>query len=137
MYKLKTQITEVKVKDFLNNITDAQKRDDSMVIVDLMSTLSKEEPKMWGPSIVGFGKYHYKYESGHEGDMCILGFSPRKAALVIYFTGGFTQKYPELLAKLGKYKASKGCLYIKRLTDIDVDVLKQMLQKSIDDTQNV
>jgi hypothetical protein len=94
-----------------------------------MMKVTKEEPKMWGPSIVGFGKYHYKYESGHEGDMCIAGFSPRKQALTIYIVPRFL-KYDPLMKKLGKYKTGVSCLYIKRLDDIDTKVLKELITES-------
>jgi len=94
-----------------------------------MKKITKEEPKMWGPSIVGFGKYHYKYASGHEGDMCMSGFSPRKEALTIYILPGF-EKNKSLMKKLGKYKTSKSCLYIKRLDDVDTKVLENLIVSS-------
>jgi hypothetical protein len=95
-----------------------------------MKGITKEKPKMWGPAIVGFGSCHYKYESGREGDMCIAGFSPRKQALTLYFMSGFKQ-YPDLMKKLGKFKTTGGCLYIKKLDDIDMKVLKKLVNESV------
>src|SRR5690606_27299053 len=106
------------------------KLDDSIVIMKMMKKITKEEPKMWGPSIVGFGKYHYKYASGHEGDMCITGFSPRKNALTIYILPGFL-KYDPLMKKLGKYKTGVSCLYIKKLEDINQKVLSELITESV------
>lgn len=130
MYELKTKLNDASVKKFLNDVKDKQKREDSFKIVDMMRKITKESPKMWGPSIVGFGKYHYKYESGHEGDMCITGFSPRKNALTIYILPGFL-KYDPLMKKLGKYKTGKSCLYIKNLDDVDTKVLKELISESV------
>ncbi len=129
-YELKTKATKSSVEKFLDSIESEQKRDDAYAILDMMQKATKEEPKMWGPSIIGFGTYHYKYDSGHEGDMCRIGFSPRKAALTLYILMGF-EGYDELMAKLGKYKTSKACLYIKKLEDIDVKVLKKLITLSV------
>jgi hypothetical protein len=96
----------------------------------MMKKASKEEPKMWGPSIIGFGSYHYKYDSGHEGDTCKLGFSPRKDKFSLYLSPGLLQEC-SLLDKLGKYKAGKGCLYIKKLTEVDESVLKDLIKESL------
>lgn len=130
MAEIKTKPTAVSVKDFISAVPDEQKRKDSLVLIDVMSKITKEEPKMWGPSIIGFGSYHYKYESGHEGDMCITGFSPRKAAISVYILMGFN-KSPELMKKLGKYKMGKSCLYVKKLTDIDTKVLEELIEESV------
>lgn len=130
MAELKTKPTAVSVDTFLSAIDDDTRRADALALVAMMKKITGEKPKMWGPSIVGFGQYHYVYESGHEGDMCRAGFSPRKPALVIYFNAGLEQTFAAELAKLGKYKASKACLYIKRLSDVDLDVLRDMIQKS-------
>lgn len=130
MYELKTKLNDASVRKFLNGVKDKQKRGDSFKIVDMMKKITKEEPKMWGPSIVGFGKYHYKYESGHEGDMCITGFSPRKNALTIYILPGFL-KYDPLMKKLGKYNTGVSCLYIKKLDDIDMRVLEELISESV------
>lgn len=130
MAEIKTKQTDVSVTKFINAVPDAQKRADSLALIKIMRDITKHEPKMWGPSIVGFGKYHYKYESGHEGDMCVTGFSPRKAALTIYVLPGFA-KYPELMKTLGKYKTGKSCLYIKRLDDIHLPTLKKLIRDSV------
>ena len=130
MAELKTKVSKASVEKFLNSVKDEQKRKDSFKILEMMKKITKEEPKMWGPSIVGFGKYHYKYESGHEGDMCIAGFSPRNEALTIYILPGF-EKYDSLMKKLGKYKTGKSCLYIKKLDDVDTKVLKELISESV------
>jgi hypothetical protein len=129
-YELKTKATKSSVEKFLDAIESEQKRDDSYAILDMMEKATKEEPKMWGPSIIGFGTYHYKYDSGHEGDMCMIGFSPRKAALTLYILMGF-DGYNELMQKLGRYKTSKACLYIKKLDDIDIKVLQELVTLSV------
>jgi len=131
MAEQKTKPTEQSVEDFLKQVTDEQVRKDCVALVKLMKKATGSAPKMWGPSIVGFGSYHYKYESGHEGDTCLTGFSPRKQNITLYVMPGFTQ-YPDLLEKLGKHKAGKGCLYIKKLTDIDTGVLEELVRKSVD-----
>ena len=130
MAEIKTKATTVSVKKFIESVEDEQKREDSFVLVDMMKKITKEEPKMWGPSIIGFGKYEYRYESGHGGEMCVVGFSPRKAAITIYILMGF-DKTPELLKKLGKHKVSKACLYIKRLSDIDLKILEELVKMSV------
>ena len=130
MAELKTKVSKASVEKFLNSIKDEQKRQDSFKILEMMKKITKEDPKMWGPSIVGFGSYHYKYASGHEGDMCIAGFSPRKEALTIYILPGF-EKYDSLMKKLGKYKTGKSCLYIKKLADVDIKVLKELISESV------
>lgn len=132
MSELKTKATDVKVEDFLNLVEPAQKREDAFTLLQLMRKVTGNHGKMWGPSIVGFGKYHYKYESGHEGDSYIAGFSPRKTRHVVYLMPGFYEN-EELLKRLGKYKASKGCLYINKLEDVDLATLEQLIRKSIDD----
>ena len=129
MAENKTKATKASVKQFLDSVTDEKKREDAKVILKLMKEITKQPPKMWGPSIVGFGEYHYKYESGREGDFLITGFSPRKAALTIYIVAGF-KKYDDLMKKLGKYKTGVSCLYIKKLEDIDMKILKQLIEQS-------
>jgi hypothetical protein len=126
----KTQKTDLSVTDFLNSLPDETKRQDSFTVLELMKQVSGSEPKMWGPSIIGFGDTHYKYESGREGDWFQVGFSPRKQNLTLYIMGGLPS-YADLLGKLGKYKTGKGCLYINKLTDVDVEVLKEMISRSI------
>lgn len=130
MAELKTKQTENPVTDFLNTIPDEQRRKDCYAILEMMKRLTGHEPKMWGESIIGFGKYHYKYASGHEGDTAITGFSPRKQAITIYLTYGF-DKYPELMEQLGKFKTGKGCLYIKRMSDINPAILEELIRKMV------
>ncbi|MBE2217586.1 MAG: DUF1801 domain-containing protein [Ignavibacteria bacterium] len=129
MAETKTKPTAVSVKEFIAAVPDEQKRRDSKVLADMMSKITKEKPKMWGPSIIGFGSYHYKYESGHEGDMCVVGFSPRKAAISIYISAGF-EKRDSLLKKLGKHKSAVACLYVKKLADVDLKVLEDLIKES-------
>jgi len=129
MSENKTQKTDASVTDFLNSIPDERKRQDGFTLLALMSEITGLEPKMWGPSMVGFGDVHYKYASGREGDMFKVGFSPRKQNLTIYITDGFAN-YQELLAKLGKHKTSVSCLYVNKLTDIDLTVLREMVSRS-------
>jgi hypothetical protein len=131
MAELKTKQTEVSVNDFLEKVESEQVRDDCREIIKLMKKVTGSPPKMWGPSIIGFGEYHYKYESGHEGDMCITGFSPRKGNLTLYVMAGFAGQ-DALLKKLGKYKATKGCLYIKKLEDVDMTVLEKIVKGAVD-----
>ena len=129
--KNKTQKTDLSVEGFLNGVKDEQKRSDSFKILKMMPEISGYEPKMWGPSIVGFGEYHYKYESGREGDMCRIGFSPRAQNLTLYMMPGYSD-FSDELSRLGKHKLGKSCLYIKRLSDVDEDVLREMIQKDLD-----
>ena len=129
----KTQPTKASVEKFLESVKDEKKRADAFAILKLMKQVTKLEPVMWGESMVGFGTYHYKYASGREGDYFLTGFSPRVANLTIYIMSGLG-RYPELIEKLGKCKASKSCLYIKRLEDIDLVVLKKLIKQSVDHT---
>ncbi len=134
MAETKTKPTKVSVKKFIDSVDDEQKRKDSYVLIDMMKKITKAEPKMWGPTIVGFGSYHYKYDSGHEGDTCLTGFSPRKAAFSIYAMCG--RGYEEYLDKLGKFKQGNGgCIYIKKLSDVDLKVLKGLITASVKDTK--
>jgi hypothetical protein len=137
MAKNKTTESEASVDDYLTAIADETRRDDCRALVRLMGKVTKEKPKMWGPSIVGFGRYHYKYASGHEGDMCLTGFSSRAAAISIYLTCGAGKQLAGLLAKLGKHKMGKGCLSVKRLADVDEEVLEELIEVSIDETQRM
>jgi Domain of unknown function (DU1801) len=130
MAENKTKATNVTVEAFLASVADASKRADALALIDMMQTASNEKPRMWGPSIIGFGSYHYHYESGREGDSPIVGFSPRKAALVIYIVTGFRGAEP-LLAKLGKHSMGKSCLYVKRLADVDLPVLRKLIDHSV------
>jgi hypothetical protein len=127
----KTKVTEIQVSDFINSfVDDKQKREDSLQLIELMKKWSGFEPKMWGPTIIGFGSYHYKYASGHEGDCLLIGFSPRKKAFSLYV---YTpqQNNIELLNKLGKFKMGKACIYINKLLDIDLDVLEVLCKSTI------
>ena len=126
----KTTETESSVADFLNGVADETKRNDSFKIVELIEQQTGLPAKMWGPAIVGFGSYHYKYESGREGDAPVVGFSPRANAITLYIATGFAQR-EELLAKFGKHTTGKGCVYIKKLTDVDTEVLKTMVDESV------
>ena len=126
MAENKTKVTAVDPHDLIKKqVDDPQKRQDSEELIALMSSVTGKPPKMWGPTIVGFGKYHYKYDSGREGDLCMIGFSPRKPSLVLYMFGAVEDK--ELMSRFGKYKTGKGCIYIKRLDDIDRRVLKKLI----------
>jgi hypothetical protein len=127
--ELKTKVNEASVEGFLNSVKDEQTRADCFEILKIMKQVTKEEPKMWGSSIIGFGSYHYKGASGREGDWMLTGFSPRKQNLTLYLMGGF-DTHVDLLKKLGKHKTSVGCLYIKKLEDVDVKVLKELIKKS-------
>jgi len=130
MAEAKTKPTEVSVEDFISSVTDERMRDDSFALIKIMKKVTGFKPKMWGPGIIGFGSYHYKYESGHEGDICLTGFSPRKGNISLYVLGATTEE-SMLLKKLGKHKAGKGCLYVKRLEDIDMTVLEELIEKSV------
>ncbi len=131
MAELKNKPTDESVEAFLAAIPDDERRKDCRVIARMMQQATKAKPKMWGAGMVGFGNYHYKYASGREGDWFLTGFSPRKHALTVYIVAGFTQ-YDALLNKLGKYKTGKSCLYVKRLDDIDVPVLEELIKASVD-----
>jgi hypothetical protein len=126
----KTKPTKLSVATFIDALTDETRRADAKALVKLMQSATGEKPKMWGPAIIGFGSYHYTYESGREGDMPLAGFSPRKAATVLYGMTGFTDS-AALLAKLGKHTIGGGCLYIKKLADVDQKVLEVLVLKSI------
>ena len=129
MAELKTRKSDSDVEAFLESIENEKRRTDGKKVLNLMKEVTGATPKMWGPSIVGFGDYHYKYESGREGDWFRTGFSPRKNATTLYFMPGFG-RYEELMVKLGKYKTGKGCLYINKLEDVDLDVLRELVKLS-------
>jgi hypothetical protein len=130
MAENKTKPTKLSVAAFIDALTDQTRRADAKALVKLMQSAAGEKAKMWGPSIIGFGSYHYKYDSGREGDMPLIAFSPRKAAIVLYNMTGFSDS-EALLAKLGKHATGKGCLYIKKLTDVDRGVLEALIAKSV------
>src|SRR5690554_4105166 len=131
MSKLKTKPTEIDVYEFIDSFANTeQKRKDSKVLVELMARISGFEPVMWGPSIIGFGEYHYVYESGHEGDAPLVGFSPRKSAISLYvFTG--VEKHNYLLENLGKFRKGKSCIYVNELADINIDQLSLLMIETI------
>jgi hypothetical protein len=133
MAENKTQKTTASVSGFIAGIEDERKRKDAETLIAMMKRVTGETPKMWGPSIIGFGSHHYRYESGREGDWPRVGFSPRKQNLVLYITDGF-KDYGALLGKLGKHSTGKACLYIKRLDDIDATVLETMVERSYNST---
>jgi len=130
MAENKTRPTKLSVAAFIDALKDPARRADAMALVKLLQSAAGEKPKMWGPSIIGFGSYHYKYESGREGDMPVIAFSPRKAATVLYGMTNFDEA-ATLLAKLGKHTTGKGCLYIKTLADVDQHVLEALVAKSM------
>jgi hypothetical protein len=130
MAELKTKKNKASVEKFINSVKDEKKREDSFKILKLMKQITKAEPEMWGTSIIGFGSYHYKYASGREGDWFLTGFSPRKQSLTLYLMT-YLEKNKEILKKLGKYKTGKGCLYINKLEDVDLKVLKELITTSI------
>lgn len=130
--KNKTTETEVNVTDFITSyVEDDQKKADSFQLIKLMSAWTGFDPKMWGPTIIGFGTYHYKYASGHEGDAPLIGFSPRKAAISLYVYSQ-TEENKHLLEDLGKFKMGKACIYVKKLSDINISVLQKISETSIE-----
>jgi hypothetical protein len=131
MAEQKTKPTEESVEKFLEKITDETVRDDCFELIRLMKKITGSEPKLWGGSIIGFGQYHYKYESGHEGYSALTGFSPRKQNISLYVMPGVSEQ-AGLLEKLGKHKAAKGCIYIRKLADINVDVLEKLITRSVE-----
>ncbi|GAB5493431.1 MAG: hypothetical protein Phog2KO_36460 [Phototrophicaceae bacterium] len=131
MAELKTKKNDSDVEAFLNTIEPEKKRQDSFEILRLMEEVTGEEAKMWGESIIGFGSYHYTYASGREADWMLVGFSPRKQNLTLYIMSGFDE-YENLLDKLGKHKTGKSCLYIKKIEDVDTDVLRTLVKESVE-----
>ena len=133
--EVKTKATEVSVADFIAAVPEARRRDEAAVIDAMHRRVTGLEPKMWGPSIIGYGSYDYVYDSGRSGTMCRAGFSPRKAAMTLYLMGHYCDRQPEadaLFARLGKYKTGKSCLYVNKLADVDLDVLEQLIVLSWD-----
>lgn len=130
MSDLKTKQNDNDIMEFLNGIDNEERKNDCFKLLGLFRQWTGEPPKMWGPSMIGFGGYHYKYDSEREGDWFLTGFSPRKQNLVIYITAGF-KEYDEIMRELGKYKTGSSCLYVKKLSDIDSDKLKMLVQKSV------
>ena len=130
MAELKTKMNDASVMDFLNMIADEQRRQDCYTILDLMRKATRSEAKMWGSSIVGLGNYTVKYAGGRESDWLLVGFSPRKQNLALYLMGGLEQ-HADLLPNLGKYKTGKGCLYINRLSEVDVPTLRKLINQTV------
>ena len=132
MSEPKTKPTNESVEDFINKVPEPERRADCLAVAKIMEEITGEKPKMWGPSIVGFGSYHYKYASGREGDWPMTGFSPRKKDLTLYIMMGF-EKHTDMMEKLGKHSVGKSCLYIKRLSDIHIPTLKKLIKESLKD----
>lgn len=130
MYELKTKQTDNSVIEFIETVENLKKREDAYRLLDIFTEKSGFEAKMWGPTIIGFGSYHYQYATGHEGDAPLVGFSPRKAKISLYFATGDTKR-DELLQKFGKHTTGKACVYINKIADIDVEVLKELITQSI------
>ena len=130
MVKNKTTETSVDVNEFINKVENEKRRTDSFALIEIFKSVTGFEPKMWGPTIIGFGKYHYKYKSGHEGDAPLAGFAPRKDSLVIYIATDFENRNV-LLSELGKHKISKACIYAKKLEDLDLQILRQIILNSM------
>jgi hypothetical protein len=130
MYELKTKETDNSVIEFIEAVDNPKKREDAYKLLDVFTETSGYPAKMWGPSIIGFGSYHYKYASGHEGDAPLVGFSPRKAKISLYFATGDSAR-EELLKKFGKHTSGKACVYVNKVADIDTDVLKELITQSI------
>lgn len=128
----KTAKTAVDPLEFLSAVEHPQRRADGFRLLEIMKDVTGDEPYMYGPSIIGFGSYHYVYESGREGDAPLAGFSPRKAQMVVYLLGDYETKYPEQLAKIGKYRPGKACFYFNKLDDLDEDLLRYLIKDSYD-----
>ncbi len=131
MYELKTKENNQSVLEFIENVESPKKREDAYRLLDIFSDVTGYKAKMWGPSMIGFGKYHYKYASGHEGDAPLVGFSPRKAKISLYFAPG-ESKRDELLKRFGKHTTGKACVYINKVADIDEEVLKELIAASVE-----
>jgi hypothetical protein len=130
MYELKTKETDSSVIEFIENVDSVKKREDAYQLLDIFTETTGFEAKMWGPSIIGFGSYHYKYATGHEGDAPLVGFSPRKAKISLYFAPGEPRR-EELLKIFGKHTTGKACVYINKVSDIDSEVLKELIRQSV------
>ncbi|MGG3563227.1 DUF1801 domain-containing protein [Neobacillus rhizosphaerae] len=130
MYELKTKETDNNVIEFIEQVDHPRKREDSYQLLDIFTETTGYHAKMWGPSIIGFGSYHYKYATGHEGDAPLVGFSPRKAKISLYFAPGETKR-EQLLKEFGKHTTGKACVYINKMADIDVEVLKELIKESV------
>ena len=131
MAENKTQKTGASVEDFINSVEIKRRREDGFALLEIMKEVTGEEAEMWGPSIIGFGDYHYKYESGREGDIFLAGFSPRKQSLSLYIMAGF-EECDSLLSSLGKHRKGASCLYINKLADVDMNILRELIEKSVE-----
>jgi hypothetical protein len=131
LYELKTKETDASVIDFIKSVDNPKRREDALKLLDIFTEVSGYEAKMWGPSIIGFGSYHYKYTTGHEGDAPVVGFSPRKAKLSLYLKTGDPEN-EKILEMLGKHTTGKSCVYVNKLEDIDLEVLKKLIIQTID-----
>ena len=129
MADLKTKKNDASVEDFLNSVENERRKTDGFTLLQMMKEVTRDAPSMWGPTIIGFGEYHYKYASGREGDWFKVGFSPRKQNMSLYLMNNY-DRYTEILEKLGKHKTSKACLYINKLADVDLDVLRELITAS-------
>ena len=135
MAENKTRRTDASVEEFLTSVESKRRREDGFMLLEMMKEITKLEPEMWGPSIIGFGSYHYKYESGREGEIFLTGFSPRKQSLSLYIMDGFDGR-DDLLTKLGKHRKSTSCLYINKLADVNIDVLRELVQRSFEHSKS-
>ena len=131
MAENKTQKTGVSAEEFIASVENKRRREDGLTLLEMMREITGLDPEMWGPSIIGFGDYHYKYESGREGDMLLTGFSPRKQSLSLYIMAGFAS-YDDLLGRLGKHRKGASCLYINKLADVDMEVLRELVRESFE-----
>ena len=131
----KTRRTDASVEEFLTSVESKRRREDGFTLLEMMKEITKLEPEMWGPSIIGFGSYHYKYESGREGEIFLTGFSPRKQRLSLYIMDGFDGR-EDLLTKLGKHRKSTSCLYINKLADVNIDVLRELVKRSFEHSKS-
>ncbi len=136
MTQNKTQVTPVDPLDFINAVEDPTRRADALVLFELYKRITGFKPRMWGPTIIGFGRYHYTYESGRTGDSLASGFSPRKANLSIYIVPGY-HEYDEILSRLGKHKIGKSCLYVNKLADVDMAVLEELIRTGLKDLEKI
>jgi len=136
MAEAKTKKTTVSVDKFLKGVENVQRREDALTLLKMMKSITRQEPRMWGKDLIGFGSYHYKYASGQEGDFLMTGFSPRKSSLSVYVIPGF-DRYSALMKKLGKHKTGKSCLYINKLEDVDIKVLKELIKSGYTDMKKM
>ena len=135
-YELKTKLNDASVMDFINSVENEQRNEDSLILLDLFTEVTGEEAKMWGSSIIGLGNYHYIYASGQEGDWMETRFSPRKQNMSLYIMN-YLENYPDQLEKLGKHKKGKSCLNINKLSDVDLDVVRELIKRSVEDLRKM